>query len=213
LEPIISTNNLNKRFKLYLKKPSSIQFIKSLIRNNNKIYVWKKAVNDLSININKGDKVALIGNNGAGKTTILKIFAGLIKPSSGTITIRGEVIYLAGLGVGMQNELTVRENIFLYSKIYGLDNKYIDSKVNDILNWADLEEYSHAAFRTLSTGMRSRLAFSVIRYIDTDIYLMDEALTAGDKTFRQKCVDYLNQNIKADNTYIISTHNFIYFKH
>ncbi len=165
------------------------------------------AVNDLSIDILKGEKIALIGNNGAGKTTILKLFAGLIKPTSGTIKRKGKVIYLAGLGVGMQNELTVLENIYLYSKIYGLENKFIDSKLEDILSWAELDEYAHASFRTLSTGMRSRLAFSVTRYINTDIYLMDEAMTAGDNTFKQKCVEYLKENMKNEKTYVISTHN------
>jgi len=212
LESIIKTVNLTKEFKLYKKKPSSLRYIKSYFSNKNSYFTTKTAIDSLSLEIYRGQKIAVVGQNGAGKTTLLKVIAGLIKPTSGRIKREGEVIYLAGLGVGMQDELTVEENVYLYSKIYGMDGAYIKEKLDEILEWAELSEFRYSNLNTLSSGMRSRIAFSTTRYVNTDIYLLDEALSAGDANFRKKCFNYFENNMNSDKTYLISTHNLNFAK-
>lgn len=171
-----------------------------------------RALEDISFTIEAGEKVALIGNNGSGKTTLLKTIAGLYKPNRGEVCVNGNVVLLAGLGVGMIDELSVKQNIFLYGAIYGLQKEYITEKYPEILEWAELQDFGKAQLRTLSSGMRSRLAFSTMRYVKSDIFLLDEALTAGDKNFKAKCQAYFHGPKIAETTLVIATHNLDFVK-
>lgn len=169
------------------------------------------ALDDLNFEIARGEWVGIVGNNGAGKTTLLKLIAGLYRPSCGTLTVNGSATLLSGLGIGMLNELTVRENIFLYGALYGIPRAQLARQFDEIVAWAELQEFVYAKFQALSTGMRSRLAFSVARYAESAIHLQDEALTAGDKDFAAKCYAYYDAAHTRDRTFLIAAHdlNFI----
>jgi ABC-type polysaccharide/polyol phosphate transport system ATPase subunit len=165
------------------------------------------ALNDINIEIMRGEKIGLIGNNGAGKSSLLRLIAGLYLQSKGELWVNGEVAFLAGLGVGMVDELSVEENIYLYGAIFGLERKKIKESLQEIIEWAELEEFARAKLKTLSTGMRTRLAFSTTRYIESDVVLMDEALSAGDRTFRKKCEDVFESYRNNDRTFLFASHD------
>ena len=165
------------------------------------------ALNDINIEVFRGEKIGIIGNNGSGKTTLLKVIAGLYGPDKGDIYRKGDAALLTGLGMGMVDELSVEENVFLYGAIYGMDRKKIKEKFHEIIEWAELQNFVGARVKTLSSGMKTRLAFSTTRYIETDIFLLDEALSAGDKTFREKCEDFFKKSRNSDTTFLVATHS------
>ena len=148
-----------------------------------------------------------MGGNGAGKTTLLKTIAGLYRPTSGSVVVHSRVVYLAGLGVGMMRELSVRRNFYLYGTICGLRRERLDAIIGDALDWPELSEYVGARVRTLSQGIKARLAFSVVRHIEADVVLMDEAFAAGDDRFRSKCEDFFREDNRANSAIVVSTHS------
>lgn len=165
------------------------------------------ALRNIDLTIMAGEKIGIIGNNGAGKTTLLKIIAGLMKGTRGEVRVNGNMVLLAGLGIGMVDELMVKENVFLYGTIYGVGRDTIRNQLHEIIEWAELGEFLEAKFRTLSSGMRSRLAFSIVRHIEADIFLLDEALTAGNKNFKDKCRQSFEQPTNDHRTFLVSTHD------
>lgn len=165
------------------------------------------ALRDVSLTVGGGEKVAIIGNNGAGKSTLLKIVAGLLRPTRGSVTIQGDMVLLTSLGVGMIEEVSVVENTLLYGSLYGVDPARMKAAVPDILAWAEITGHEHARLRTLSTGTRARLAFSVVRHIATDVFLIDEALAAGDVTFRARCRAFFDEPVNHRRTFLVATHD------
>jgi ABC-type polysaccharide/polyol phosphate transport system ATPase subunit len=165
------------------------------------------ALDGVDVEVGRGDSVGIIGDNGAGKTTLLKIAAGLVRPTSGRVTLGGSVTLLSGLGIGMHGELTVTDNIRLYGAIYGVDRATTRANMGEIIAWAELQEFDGAKLKHLSAGMRTRLAFSALRHIDTDIYLLDEVLTAGDKNFAEKCDEAFRAFQRAGKTLLVATHD------
>ena len=188
----------------YLIKP-----VKKTESKHSDIFYALKGIN---IAVRKGEKIALVGDNGSGKSTLLKTIAGLYRPNQGKVIVNGKMVLLAGFGVGMMNDLTIEQNLYLYGAVYGMDRETIRSKIDDILDWAELREFFKAQYKTLSSGMRTRIAFSATRHIEADIYLLDEALTAGDKSFRHKCDAYFESNKHTDKTFIIATHSLDFVK-
>jgi ABC-type polysaccharide/polyol phosphate transport system ATPase subunit len=168
------------------------------------------ALRSINLEVKRSDRLAVIGDNGSGKSTLLRIVAGLHAPTSGTVETHGERTLLAGLGVGMVDELTVEDNIFLYGAMHGISRQELRESVGEILEWAGLTEFRQALLKSISTGMRSRLAFSVTRCIVTDIYLLDEALTAGDQSFREKCDLVFRKYARRGSTMLIATHDFAF---
>lgn len=165
------------------------------------------ALKNISLNISRGEKIGIVGNNGSGKSTLLRLVAGLYKPSKGKIYTNGKTVFLAGWGIGMIDELSVEENIFLYGTIYGMDKKKLRENFYDIIEWAELQDFVGAKLKTLSTGMRTRLAFSTMRYIQTDILLLDEALSAGDKRFKKKCANVFANYKNSARIFLVASHD------
>jgi ABC-type polysaccharide/polyol phosphate transport system ATPase subunit len=168
------------------------------------------ALSSIDLTVYRRDRVGVIGNNGSGKSTLLRVVAGLYQPTSGAVEVRGDRTLLAGLGVGMLDELSVEQNIFLYGAMHNVTRQDLRDKFDEILRWAELIEFRHAALKTLSTGMRSRLAFSVMRYFTSDIYLLDEALSAGDRVFQEKCEDVFLDYERTGRTMLIATHDLLF---
>ncbi len=170
------------------------------------------ALNDINFEIRKGEKIGVVGNNGAGKTTLLKVIAGLYEANKGRVDTGGSVSYLGGLGVGMEDELSVEENVFLYGTIYGMERGDIRKTFHEIIEWAELQSFTGAKLKTMSSGMKARLAFSVTRHIKSDILLMDEAMSAGDKHFRDKCNNVFEEYRNSGKTFITATHNTAFIR-
>lgn len=166
-----------------------------------------RALCDVSLRATVGERIALIGNNGAGKSTLLKVVAGLLRPTSGSVVTSGEKVLLTSLGAGMIDEVSVRDNTLLWGSLYGVDPARMSAALDDVLEWADLRGFEEAKLRTLSAGTRQRLAFSVVRHIATDIFLIDEALSAGDIRFRDKCRAFFDAEVNRGRTFLVATHD------
>jgi len=165
------------------------------------------ALKDINFKVDKGEKVAIVGDNGAGKTTLLKVVAGLYRPTAGEIRTTGEMILLRGAEIGMVDELSAAENLFLYSSIYGVDREKVKVNFQEIFEWAELEAFTGARLATLSSGMRARLAFSALRHFDAEIFLLDEAFSTVDMHFQRKYEKFFEEQKSSDKTFLIATHD------
>lgn len=202
-EVVISFNNVSKVYKLYSSNRARLLgiFVKKVP------YKKKKAVNDVSFTINRGESVALFGKNGAGKSTILKMITGVTFPSSGEIKVDGRVSALLELTSGFDQEFSGRENIYLKGHILGLKDSEIKALESTIIEFSELEDYIDQPVRTYSSGMKSRLGFAINVNIRPEILIVDEALSVGDAAFKNKCKEKVNDIINNDNvTLLFVTH-------
>jgi len=166
-----------------------------------------RSLDSISVTIPRSEIVGVIGENGAGKTTLLKTIAGLYVATEGRVEVNGEISLLAGLGAGMIDDLTVTDNVWLYGAVCRVRRSKIRAAFDGILQWAELENFANAELRTLSMGMRTRLAFAIAMQIDSDTVLMDEAFSAGDKRFQEKCNRFFEESKSAGRTFVVATHN------
>jgi len=166
-----------------------------------------RALDGIDMEVRSGEMVGLVGDNGAGKTTLLKTVAGLYRPTLGRVEVRGEVALLAGLGVGMIDELSVAENIYLYGAVCGIPRRTITARFADMVAWAELDGFVEAELRTLSRGMQTRLAFAIAMHIGSDLLLMDEAFSTGDARFQDKCDAFFRGARTSGRTALVATHN------
>ena len=201
---VIELKNVTKQYKLYKNDKQRLLGVFS-----KKVkYKTKKAVDNVSFKIQKGESVALFGKNGAGKSTILKMITEVCFPTEGKIKINGRVSALLELTSGFDQEFTGRENIYLKGHILGLRDKEIKELEQTIVDFADIDEYIDQPVRTYSSGMKARLGFAVNVNIKPDILIVDEALSVGDEEFRSKCVKKVNEIInKEDVTLLFVTHS------
>lgn len=167
----------------------------------------KRAVNNASFAIQRGEAVALFGKNGAGKSTILKMITGVTFPTTGEIAVNGRVSALLELSSGFDPEFTGRENIYLKGQLLGLKNKEIQEVEEEIIEFAQLGDYIDQPLRTYSSGMKARLGFSINVNIKPEILIVDEALSVGDEEFKNKCIKKINSIMKDENvTLLFVTH-------
>ncbi|MGI6238224.1 MAG: ABC transporter ATP-binding protein [Christensenellales bacterium] len=145
-----------------------------------------KALDGVSFDLGEGDFCGVIGTNGAGKSTLMKVLSGIMRPSAGSVRVEGNVAALLELGSGFDGDMTVRENAYLRGAMLGYTEKYMNALYDDIIRFAELEEFQNTAFKKLSSGMKSRLAFSIACLVDPDILILDEVLAVGDAGFRKK---------------------------
>lgn len=200
VEYAIDVKNLTKKFKVYFDKGNQLKE-KMLFWKRNK-YEERWVLNGVSFQIKKGEAIGLIGHNGCGKSTTLKLLSRIIYPDSGTITMNGRVSSLIELGAGFHPDMSGRENIFTNASIFGLSRKEIEERYDDIVAFSELEEFIDNPVRTYSSGMYMRLAFSVAINVNADILLVDEILAVGDSNFQAKCFNKMRE-IKAQGTTIV----------
>lgn len=203
-ETVIKFKHVTKIYKLYKndKRRLLAIFFKKVP------YKEKKAVNDVSFEIKRGEAVAIFGKNGAGKSTVLKMITGVTFPSKGQIEVNGRVSALLELTSGFDPEFTGRENIYLKGRILGLKENEIKKLEPKIVKFAELEEYIDQPVRTYSSGMKARLGFSINVNIEPEILIVDEALSVGDEEFKKKCTKKINEIIEKDNvTLLFVTHS------
>ena len=162
---------------------------------------------DISFSLEKGDMLGIIGTNGAGKSTLLKAVSGVMVPTSGKMEIHGSIAALLELASGFDQDLTVRENTYLRGAMLGYTRKFMDEKYEDIIAFAELDDFQERPFKHLSSGMKSRLAFSIACLVNPDILILDEVLSVGDGAFRKKSGDKMRQILASGVTGILVSHS------
>lgn len=201
----IKFENVTKIYKLYKndKKRLLSVFFGKLIKHKE-----KRANDNISFEIKKGESVAILGRNGAGKSTMLKMITEVVFPTSGTITVNGRVSALLELTAGFDPEFTGRENIYLKARLMGLNEKQIKKVEQAIIEFSELDDYIDQPVRTYSSGMKARLGFAVNANVNPEILVIDEALSVGDVKFQDKCKNKIKEIIKNDNvTVLYVTHS------
>lgn len=204
-ENVIEIRNMSKSFKVQYDKANSLKAF-LVTKRKNRIQNLE-VLKDISLDIKKGDTVALIGTNGSGKSTLLKLMTKIIYPTSGQIQTCGKLTSLLELGAGFHPDFTGRENIYFNASIFGLTRKEIEARMDDIINFSELGNFIDEPIRTYSSGMYMRLAFSIAINVDADILLIDEILAVGDQHFQDKCYAKLEELRDSDKTIVIVSHS------
>ena len=204
-EIAIAVDHISKVYKLY-DKPMD-RMVEALGLTKKKKYREHFALSDVSFQVKKGECVGIIGTNGSGKSTILKIITGVLNPTGGTLTVNGRIQALLELGAGFNMEYTGIENIYLNGTMIGFTEQEIESRMQDILDFADIGDYVKQPVKTYSSGMFVRLAFSVAINIDPEILIVDEALSVGDVFFQAKCYHKFEEFKKMGKTIIFVSHD------
>lgn len=199
----IKLNNICKTYRIY-KKP--FMRVMDLIFNK-KNYSEYNALTNIDVNIEKGEAVGVLGKNGAGKSTLLKIITGVVAPTSGSCEIEGKISAILELNSGFDDELTGYENIFVKGAILGYSRGEMETKIKDIIDFADIGDYIKQPVRTYSSGMKSRLGFAISVNVDPDVLIVDEALAVGDDIFRTKCLRRMSEFRKTGKTIFFVSHS------
>jgi ABC-type polysaccharide/polyol phosphate transport system ATPase subunit len=206
---MIRFEQVSKRFKLSAEAPQSVldTLVSAFSRSGQrgKRSLW--AVKDVSFDIKPHECLGLVGRNGSGKSTILKLASGIIRPSSGRVIIRGRLSALLELGAGFHPDLTGLENIWLNASILGLQKTEVTQSLDAIIEFSELGDYIHMPVKHYSSGMYMRLGFSVAVHVDPDVLLIDEILAVGDQSFQVKCIERLNELRDAGAAIIFVSHN------
>jgi ABC-type polysaccharide/polyol phosphate transport system ATPase subunit len=200
----ISVSNVSKRFRLAGEKPVSLK--ERVVRRRKTATVDFWALRDVDLEIDEGQTIGLLGHNGSGKSTLLKLVGGILQPTTGEIAVRGRVASLLELGAGFHPELTGRENVYLNGAILGLSQKELRRRFDDIVEFAELEQFIDTQVRNYSSGMYVRLGFAVAVNVDPDVLLVDEVLTVGDENFQRKCLDRVHELQQDGRTIVVVSH-------
>lgn len=200
----IEIQDLSKHFRLYHEKYSSLK--ERLLHAGHTPFEEFWALRDLSISIPSGKTVGILGRNGCGKSTLLKCIAGILQPTSGQVVVRGNLAAMLELGAGMQPELSGRDNIYLNGSLLGLSRRDIAKRFDEIVEFAELEQFIDNQVKYYSSGMYVRLGFAVAVNVDPDILLVDEVLAVGDERFQQKCLDRVRQFQEEGRTIVVVSH-------
>ncbi len=204
----ILLEHVSKRFVLHHEKPRSLQeMLVNLIhrRNGTKEEFW--ALRDVTFAVGRGESLGIVGRNGSGKSTALKLITRILQPTSGRVSVAGKVSALIELGAGFHPDLTGRENVFLNGAILGLSRKQIQSRFSDIVAFAELERFIDTPVKHYSSGMYARLGFAVAISVDPDILIIDEVLAVGDESFQKKCVEKIREFKSRGVTVLFVSHS------
>ncbi|MCL1630665.1 teichoic acids export ABC transporter ATP-binding subunit TagH [Sporolactobacillus sp. CPB3-1] len=202
MEKSVIVKNVSKKYKMYTRNSEKILDLISPKGYGKSFY----ALLDISFEANKGDVIGVIGVNGSGKSTLSNIIAGIIPPTSGTVEVHGDAALIA-IQSGLKNELTGRENIELKCLMLGFNKRQIVALTPQIIEFADIGDFIDQPVKTYSSGMRSRLGFAISIHIDPDILVIDEALSVGDQTFADKCLDKMNEFKEKGKTIFFISHS------
>lgn len=207
MEPIIDVQHVSMKFNLMEEKVDTLkEYIVKLIKGN-LFYNEFIALNDVSFQIKKGDILGIVGFNGAGKSTMLKILAGVLKPTNGKVIVKGTVAPLIEVGAGFDPELTAKENIFLNGAILGHSRKFLQEHFDEIIDFAELRKFINVPVKNFSSGMYARLGFAIATVVKPDILIVDEVLSVGDYRFQEKCEKRIQEMINGGTTIIIVSHD------
>jgi ABC-type polysaccharide/polyol phosphate transport system ATPase subunit len=202
--PAIVVENVSKRFRLSGHKVRSIK--EGALRLGRNTYAEFWALKDISLAIDEGETIGILGHNGSGKSTLLKCISGILKPTTGEVRLRGRIASLLELGAGFHPDLTGRENVFINASFLGIPKKEIAKHFDDIVAFAELEHFIDQQVKYYSSGMYVRLGFAVAINVDPDILLVDEVLAVGDEVFQKKCIDRVEELQTEGKTILFVTH-------
>lgn len=202
---IIEVKNLVKEFSIPHEKKESVRsyFLNPFHRSRRETF---RAVDDISLNVKKGEFLGIIGRNGSGKSTLLKIISGIYAPTSGSVDVTGRLIPFLSLGVGFNEQLSGRENVFLNGTILGLTRKYIESVYDEIVDFAELGDFMDLQIKNYSSGMKVRLGFAIAMKAKADIFVLDEVLSVGDAAFRKKSLKKMHELLYSGATVLFVSH-------
>ena len=201
----IQVKDADKYFKIY--KDKGVELKERILFRGRSRYDKNHVLKSISFNVARGEVVGLIGKNGCGKSTTLKLLTRILRPNSGQIMVKGRVSSLIELGAGFHPDMSGRENIFINASIFGLSRKEVKARLNQIIEFSELQEFIDNPVRTYSSGMYMRLGFSVAINVDPDVLLVDEILAVGDINFQKKCFDKLHEIKENGTTIVIVSHD------
>ncbi len=209
---IIEVSNVSMEFFLPEEKVDNlkefvIRFLKGKMEKKK-----HKVLDNVSFSVKRGESIGLIGHNGAGKSTLLKILTGIMRPTDGSVLVRGKVAPLLNLGAGFDYEASAKENVYLNGAILGYSKREIEHKYKEIVDFAELHDYMNMPLKNFSSGMVARLGFAIAIDVNPDVLLVDEILSVGDENFRKKCADKINELRNKGVTFVIVSHNMAQVK-
>lgn len=206
-ENAVELKNVEMHFNMSKEKLESLKeyFLKLVTRKL--MFEDFIAVNNVSFDIKKGDVFGIVGLNGSGKSTTLKLISGILTPTKGTVETQGTIAPLIELGAGFDFDLTARENIYLNGSVLGYSKKYMDEKFDDIVEFSEMREFLDTPMKNYSSGMVARIGFAIATVTRPDILIVDEILAVGDFRFQEKCEQRISEMINDDTTVIIVSHS------
>ena len=203
---MIDVKNVTMDFRIQNENINSIkEYFVNLIKGKIS-YREFRALDDVSFHIDRGQVCGIIGRNGAGKSTLLKIISGVLAPTSGKVTVKGNIAPMLELGAGFDQDLSARENIYLNGAILGYTKEIIDSKYEDIVNFSELHDFMDNPIRTYSSGMMMRLAFSIATLVEPEVLIVDEILSVGDASFAEKSNKRMQELMSGGTTVLMVSH-------
>lgn len=204
-ENAIEVSDVRKQFKIFRDRGNTLK--ERALFSRRRKYDYREVLKGISFEVQKGEVIGLIGHNGCGKSTTLKLLTKIIYPDTGKIEMQGRVSSLLELGAGFHPDFSGRENIYINAAIFGLKRKEINQRISDIIAFSELEEFIDNPIRTYSSGMYMRLAFAVAINVNADILLIDEILAVGDVSFQAKCFNKLREIKEKGSTIVIVSHS------
>ena len=204
---VIVVENLGVKFRIQEQKVDSLKeyFVRLVKRKLNYKEFW--ALKEVNLSVRKGDRVGILGLNGAGKSTLLKCIAGVLKPTEGTVTVKGNIVPLLELGAGFDKDYTGAENIFFYGSMLGYSKAFIKERFNEIVEFSELGSFINVPVKNYSSGMKARLGFSIATVVEPEILILDEVLSVGDAKFRKKSSKKLTKMMKKGVTVLFVSHS------
>lgn len=206
-DTVIQVKDVSMHFNLMVERVDSIKEYLLKLFKGKLLYNDFIALQHITFDVKKGEVVGLIGFNGAGKSTLLKIIAGILKPTTGKVKVNGTIAPLIEVGAGFDPELTARENVYLNGAILGHDKKFMDSKFDEIIDFAELRNFVDVPVKNFSSGMYARLGFAIATMVQPDILIVDEVLSVGDYKFQKKCENRIQAMLDKGVTVVLVSHD------
>lgn len=207
MQNIIEVNNVTIKFNMAKEKIDNIKEYMLKLVKKQLFFEEFTALDNVSFNVKKGEIFGIVGLNGCGKSTILKIISGIYSPTKGSVKVNGSVAPLIELGAGFDMDLTARENIYLNGSVLGYSKSYIDSKFDEIVDFTELHQFIDVPMKNYSSGMIARIGFAIATITEPDILIVDEILSVGDFLFQQKCENRINELMDKGTTILIVSHS------
>lgn len=204
---VIKVSHVTRKFNLSKEKVDSIKEYLIKLMKRQLMYNEFVALDDVSFEVKKGEVLGLVGFNGSGKSTMLKIIAGVMKPSSGSVEVQGTMAPMIELGAGFDPNLTGRENIYLNGYVFGFSKQFITEKFDEIVDFSEIAEFIDVPLKNYSSGMKARLGFAIATTVRPQILIVDEVLAVGDYRFQAKCQKRMKEMISNDTTVLFVSHS------
>lgn len=183
------------------------QTIFSIVSGKYRVPAKKLVIDDINLAIDSGEKVGIIGGNGAGKSTLLKLISGILEPTVGKVRVKGYIAPLIELGAGFDGNISVQSNIIMYGVLLGFSRQEMEERTPTILDFAELQDYAMVPVKGLSSGMVARLGFAIATDVQPDILILDEVLSVGDQSFKNKCQHRIDKFLNSDTTVLVVSHD------